>query len=84
LVSQDCHDLPNDVISMARGVDITRLDIFPTTPLELQRNAGFVRQVIKLTCASGYVKSYGNGIKFQLPDQVRPSAYEISSGIPTN
>jgi len=67
---------------MARGVDITELDILSTTetPDGSRERAGFKRQVIKLTCKKGYVKKPDYQTIIRLPDQVKPSAYQIKTG----
>ena len=77
-----CENLPDDILTMSRGIDITKLDLFPNTAEGLRKNPGFARQVIQLTCKYHYFKrDLNNKPLVMLPDQVQPTSYEIRSGM---
>ncbi|XP_054155501.1 perivitellin-2 67 kDa subunit-like [Oppia nitens] len=64
-----CNSFPSGIQQLVRGIDVSKLDMFPT---DLAQTGGFQRSVVSLTCNEGkkWTHPYDKSIVFDIPDQV--------------
>lgn len=65
-VTRYCNNPVPGLLKMARGVDVTSLDV---TPLDLTGEHGFKHPIVQYTCTEGKTRIV-DGVTYELPDQV--------------
>ncbi|CAG0884115.1 unnamed protein product [Darwinula stevensoni] len=66
LPAKPCNDPPPGLSKMIRGVDVTKLDLFP---LDFSKDDGFRKPIVDFTCDKGATVSI-NEKNYDIPEQV--------------